>query len=197
MKARFAFSRVLIFGVALLAAFGFVGCSDSVTPNDDITVTQEDVAYQSGYVAFAVVEVLPFMGDRAAVPEEIILGSPFGGSFWHDTVPNERVWTDADHILTLDLGGEIVTIEFDITAVGTDPYVANGTGTLTAGSLAIAFTVVDVTVPAGGGYPISGTILIMSSGHSATITFDNGTAIVVIGELTFTIDLSDGTITEL
>ena len=199
MRTRYAFGRFLVFGAALLAVLAFVGCSESVAPDDEVTVTEEDVAYQSGYVAYAMVEVIPVLQGRAATPGEETLPPPFGGSFWYDPGPPKHAYTDAGHFLTLDIDDDDVadvTFTFDVTGVGTDPITANGTGILTAGDLVISFTVIDVVVPSGG-WPISGTIVILSSGHEATVTFTPGLATVVIGELEFTVDLSDGTITPL
>jgi len=194
MKAKNLFKYAALFGIALIAAAALSGCSESVTPDDEITVTDEDVAHQSGYVAFAIAEVLPQMG-RSAVAELVSLGTPFQGEFWHETVPNEHVWTDADHKLSLYIEefDNTVVFEFDLEGLG-DPLTVNGEGSMRMGSLYLAFEVIDVVVV--GDMPVSGTIEIDSSNRIATITFDDGTATVTIGGLTFTIDLSDGSLIE-
>lgn len=192
MRAKNLFKYAALFGAALIAAAAFIGCSESVTPDDQIIVTDEDVAHQSGYVAFAIVKVLPQMG-RSAVAELVSLDPPFQGDFWHETVPNEHVWTDDDHKLSLYIAefDNTVVFTFDLQGVG-EPLVVNGEGTLTMGSLYLTFDVMDVVVV--GDMPVSGTIEVHSSSRLATITFDNGTATVTIGTLSFTIDLTDGSL---
>jgi hypothetical protein len=182
----------LLTALMLTAAFGLVGCSDDpVTPNDETQLTAEDVAHQSGFLAYSIVNVLPTLSNKAIPGLETIPG--FSGDFWLDSNP-DRVFTDADHMLTwTPVGFNVsVTCEFDITAIA---GLANGTGTLTAGDLVIGFVITDVTVVANG-YPTAGQIVVSSSGYTATIAFNGGTATVTIGGESWTIDLSDGSIVE-
>jgi len=197
MRSHSAFWRAFAVASAFALSMGLLGCSDTVTPNDEITVTEEDVAHQSGYVAYAMVQVLPELSGRAAVAELITLGSPFSGEFWYDTDP-QHVWTDAEHFLSLFIVefGTTVTFTFDIVDTGNgDPLTADGAGTMDIGSLHLSFDVNNVVIIGGG--PVGGTITVLSSGNTATITFHpDGTATVSIGDLEFTIDLSDGSLIE-
>ncbi len=189
--------RFFVFGFVLLATLAFVGCSeDTVTPDDEIVITSEDVAHQSGFVARAVYEVLPEMADRSAA-ETVYLDPPFSGGFYHETDPMERVYTDDDLMLSLQVEdfNTTVVFEFDISATD-DPLVANGEGSITAAALYLTFTVNDVTVV--DGYPVSGTIVVTeSSSRIATITFDGDhTATITINDLVFVVDLDTGLIVE-
>jgi hypothetical protein len=189
--------RFYVFGFVLLAMLVFVGCSeDTVTPNDDIVITDEDVAYQSGFVARAIVEVLPEMADRTVL-ETVYLDPPFSGGFYHETDPDERVYTDDILKLSLEIEdfGTTVIFEFDISATG-DPLVANGSGSITAAALYLTFEVINVVVV--DGYPVSGSVEVTeSSSRVATITFDGDhTATITINDLVFVVDLDTGLIIE-
>ena len=190
MKRLQLFGPTLLITLLLTAAFGLVGCSDDpVTPNEETQLTAEDVAHQSGFLAYSIVNVLPTLSSKATPSLETIPG--FGGNFWSDSSP-DRIWTDADHMLTWTPEGYGFTLacEFDITAAG---GLANGDGTLTAGDLVITFDIENVTVVSNG-YPTAGQIIVSSGGFTATIAFNGGTATVTVGGNSWTIDLSDGTL---
>ncbi len=192
MKRLQATGWTLLTALMLTALIGLVGCSsdDPATPHDDAQLTAEDVAHQSGFLAYSIVNVLPTMAAKAFPGLETISG--FSGDFWLDSNP-DHVWTEApDHILTWTPAGFDFSVdcEFNITSIS---GLANGTGTLTAGTLEISFTIVNVTV-VGAGYPASGQVLVSSGTMAATITFNGGTADVQVGTQTWTIDLSDGTL---
>ena len=190
MKRLHAIGWTLVTALLLSTVFGMVGCSsDPSTPHDDTQLTAEDVAHQSGFLAYSIVNVLPTMNSKAFPGLETLSG--FSGDFWLDT---GHVWTDApDHVLTWTPSGFDFSVdcEFDITSVA---GLANGTGTLTAGTLEIGFTIVDVTVVGSGYHPTSGQVLVSSGAMGATITFNGGTATVQVGTQSWTIDLSDGTL---
>ncbi len=177
--------------LSLYAVLGLAGCSsdDPVTPHDEAELTADDVAHQAGFIAYAIVNVLPTMASKAMPGLETIPG--FSGDFWADSNP-DHVWTDADHFLTWTPEGFDLTVDcmFDITSTG---GLANGDGTLEAGDLVITFDITDVQV-VGSGYPASGQMVVSSGGYSATITFNGATATVQIATSSWTIDLSDGTI---
>jgi len=177
-----------------LGALAFMGCNDSVAPNDQLEVTDEDVAHQAGFVARTIVNVLPEMASKSA-SEAVYLDPPFSGGFYHDTIPNERVFTDADLFLSLVLEdyGTTVVFTFDVSASG-NPLVANGAGSITSGPLYMTFAVIDVAVV--DGYPTSGSVEVTgSSSRVATITFDGDhTATITINSLEFTVDLDTGQI---
>jgi len=198
MRGTFAFRGIMLLGLVLLGALVFVGCSeDSVTPNDEITPDEEDVAHQSGFLAYAIVNVLPEMGGRSAMPEEIWLGDPFSGSFWHDVNP-EHIWTEEGSPLSLELEGSgvVIQFEFDITAYG-DPLLANGTGKLTLVDFWLNFTVIDVLVPEEG-YPLSGRIEVVSPNATGEINFNpDGTATIVVGAFSWSVDLDTGEVTPI
>ncbi len=188
----------MILGILLLGASIFVGCSEeSVTPNDEITADEEDVAHQAGFLAFAIVNTLPQMSDRAAA-EEICNLDPFTGCFWHETVPNQAIWTEEGESLSWEPEGTGVTIlfEFDLEATG-DPLLANGTGKLTLVDFWLNFTVIDVVVP-DDGYPTGGTIEVMSPNASGLITFHaDETATVQVGSYEWLVDLETGVVTPI
>jgi hypothetical protein len=192
MKRLQLIGPTLLIALLLTAAFGLVGCSDDdpVTPNDETQLTAEDVAHQAGFLAYSIVNVLPTLSNKAIPELETIPG--FDGDFWLERDPEDRVYTDGDHMLSWSPAGFNITVtcEFDITSIG---GLANGDGTLTAGDLVIDFDIEDVTVVANG-YPTAGQIIVSSSGYVATIVFNGGTATVTIGGNSWTIDLSDGTI---
>ena len=134
MKRMNVTGWTLLMTLLLTALFGTIGCSsdDPVTPHDETELTSEDVAHQAGFLAYSIVNVLPTMANKAMPGLESLTG--FYGDFWRDTNP-DHVWTEApDHVLSWTPEGFNVTIacEFDITSVG---GLANGTGTLTAGTL--------------------------------------------------------------
>ncbi|MBC8367857.1 hypothetical protein H8E52_10635 [bacterium] len=198
MRGKSVFHRILILGVVLLGAMIFVGCSeDTVTPNDELTVDQEDVAHQSGFLAFAIVNTLPQLNEEGRVAEEICNLSPFTGCFWHDTAP-QHIWTETGETLDWEPEGTGVTIsfEFDLTAAG-DPLLANGTGKLTLVDFWLNFTVNDVVVP-DSGYPTGGTVEVVSPNATGLITFHpDQTATVEVGSFAWNVDMETGEVTPI
>lgn len=188
--------RWLLLPAALLLLGGLAGCSDDdpVTPQDEDQVTAEDVAHQSGYLAYAVSEVLQDFDKAAPVPQS--MNSPLSGSYWKDESAGstryytegdqELVWTPAD--FEIEIG-----VTFDITVTDGSPDTADGSGNLHAGSLNASFELDGVGLAASNA-PVSGTMLVSSGGIDAIVTFGVGTATVQIGTQTWTVDMSDGTV---
>ena len=193
MKRTHATGWTLLTTMMLAALLGLVGCSDDpVTPHEDTELTPDDVAHQTGFIIYSMVELLPTMSTKAFPSEQTLAG--FAGSYWQDSDPDDHVWTDADHLLSWTPEGFEIAIDvaFDLFEVG---GLASGTGRLTANALDASFTLTDVDVPSAGNYPDSGTVLVSSGGIAAMVTFLGGpTAQVQIATQTWTVDLTDGTI---
>jgi len=188
--------RWLLLPAALLLLGGLSGCSDDdpVTPQDEDQVTAEDVAHQSGYLAYAVSEVLQNFSKAAPEPQTMV--TPLSGSYWKDEGAGstryytegdqELVWTPAD--FEIEIG-----VTFDITVTDGSPDTADGSGNLHAGSLNASF-VLDGVGLAANNAPVSGTMLVSSGGIDALVTFGVGTATVQIGTQTWTVNMNDGTL---
>lgn len=188
--------RWLLLPAALLLLGGLAGCSDDdpVTPQDQDQVTAEDVAHQSGYLAYAVGQVLQDF-DKA-VPEQRTMVSPLTGTYWRDATAGstryytegdqELVWTPAD--FEIEIG-----VTFDITVTDGSPDTADGNGNLHAGSLNASFEIDGVGLAASNA-PVSGTMLVSSGGIDAIVTFGVGTATVQIGTQTWTVNMNNGTL---
>ena len=74
---------------------------------------------------------------------------------------------------------------------------ANGTGQLTSGTVTVGFTVADVAVSASN-FPTGGTIVIVTGAFTATAEFHaNHTATVAVDARTWSINLVDGSISEI
>ncbi len=186
--------------LALLAVslFALGGCSsdDGVTPHDDPVVTAEDAAYQAGFVAVVMGNVLQEMSSKQPVVRYIDQDHVYG-SYWDDG-DADRVWTEGDNILYVDFDGlphDMETdspVTFDINDA--TPGFANGTGTCDFPPL-VTFDIVSVALDPGN-LPIGGQVIMSSSGHTATIEFFPGhTATVTVGEDVWHVDMDTGEIT--
>jgi len=196
MKRLDSYRWLLLPAALLILLSGLSGCSsdDPVTPHDEDDVTTEDVAHQAGYLAYAIGQVLQDF-DKAA-PTEQHMTSPLSGYYWRDAgTGSTRYYTEGDQELVwtpADFDVQIGVV-FDITVTGGAPDTADGSGALQAGSLNVTFTMSGVGLTAGGA-PVSGSALVASGGYEAIVAFAAGSASVQIGIQTWTIDMSDGTI---
>ena len=194
------FSPILL--LLVLGAFCLYtmsGCSDDdgVTPNEEPEITAEDAAQQAAFVAVSLMEVLDDLSSKAAVLQYVDEDCVYG-SYWREAL---RVWTEGDHVVTVDFDCDgtaddenngIVT--FDITKTGD---LANGSGGMDLGSVSLSFTLSAVELDPGY-YPVDGSIIVDTSGFTATIAFyADHTADVTVGTQTWNIDLSDGSITAI
>jgi len=211
----------------LLLAAGWLlgGCSsDETTPNDPLPeLTDEDVAAQSGYMAMFLVEVAPlaleFDGGKADASDgnysyTFAAGDPIQGTallhFEQDGVPcgydvadYARSWTTDEEPLELyPISGGIAwllafTLESDIDQ-GAGTAMIDGDGTLTVVSYEAVWTAAGFAVEEDGDWPASGVMNFTNEGITATVTFDgDDTATVTVGSLTWTLNLNNGTLTEL
>lgn len=188
---------LLVLGAFCLYAVS--GCSDDdgVTPNEELEITAEDAAQQAAFVAVSLMEVLDDLSSKDAALESVDEDCVYG-SYWREDL---HVWTEGTHVVTVDFDCDgtaddenngIVT--FDITKTGDQ---ANGSGGMDLGSVDLSFTLTAVELYPSN-YPAGGTILVDTSGYTATITFyADHTADVTVGSRTWAIDLSDGGITEI
>ncbi len=200
MRGKSVFRHFVILGILLLGASIFVGCSEeSVTPNDEITADQEDLAHQSGFLALAIVNAIPWMNDSGRAAYEDCDIDPFEGCIQHTTDP-EHIWTNPGEPISWEpeeLPGIMLFFEFDLVGMGDDPMLANGTGVLTLVDYVIHFTVIDVVVP-DDGYPTGGTIEVVSMDTTGYITFHpDETATVEVGSFAWSIDLETGEVTPI
>lgn len=196
MKRLESYRWALLPAMLLLILGGLIGCSsdDPVTPHEEDEVTAEDVAHQAGYLAYAVSEVLQDF-DKA-VPELQTMVTPLSGQYMRDAgAGSTRYYTTGDQELVWTPEGFdlMVAVVFDITVTDGMPDTADGEGALHAGNLIVTFDLDGVGLAAGGA-PVSGTMLVASGGISATVTFAPGTATVQIGTQTWTVDMTDGTV---
>jgi len=178
-----------------IAMFGLAGCSsdDPVSPNEEIELTAEDVAHQSGLITYAMAEVLQ---NFTKAETTVQMFTPLTGFYQrNDDGADVRYYTLADQelIWTPAAFGEEIAITFDVTLSGGTPKAANGSGALHAGTLAITFDLDEVQLDVNHA-PVAGTIIVSSGRFAASITFGVGTATVQIGTETWTIDMTDGSV---
>jgi len=207
----------------LLAGWLLAGCSSEETaPNDPLPeLTDEDVAHQSGYMAMALVEMAPvsleFSGKADAsdgrylytfiddeIQGEVQLyfeqnDAPSG----YDVADFAQAWTgdEAPLLLYPIEGGIAWLLAFSLESIidqGAGTAVIGGAGSLILGNYEALFTVVGLAIERGGDWPAGGYMTFTNEGIPATVTFDgDSTAIVSIGELSWILNLSNGTLTEL
>lgn len=207
----------------LLLAGWLLGCSsDETAPNDPLPgLTSEDVATQSGYMAVFLTEMAPvalqFSGKADASDGrysyafvDVEIQGTVQLYFETDGAPSSytgadfaRAWTaDGAPLMLRPIPDGIAwllafTLESDIDQ-GAGTAVVAGSGTLTIGNYEPAWTVEGLAVEVGGDWPASGVMTFTNEGITATVTFDGGnTATVTVGSLTWTLNLSNGTLTEL
>lgn len=231
MKAIFS-RQVTVFMLPLLllvaGALLLTGCeSDPVAPHEDApALTQDDVAYQAGYLGMMFTEVgvqivdfsQPGLANKnvytytfpvGAVTGEVTLDYRLGGA---DGTPATysagdyaRLYTmpDAPVVLTLGLGGT-ASFTFDISgainqATNTATIAAGSFGTLTSGAYSADFTLEDVVVVSGDDYPSGGSITFTSGTYEMELAYDGDSTgtLSVGGVATWTVDLDDGTLTEI
>ncbi|MCB1150593.1 hypothetical protein KDK88_03555 [bacterium] len=196
MKRLDSYRWLLLPATLLVLLFGLSGCSsdDPVTPHDGDDVTAEDVAHQAGYLAYAIGQVLQDF-DKAA-PEQRQMTSPLSGFYMRDAgTGTTRYYTEGGQVLIWtpeDFDIEIGVV-FDITVTDGSPDLANGTGFLQSGSLLVSFELNDVGLAATGA-PVSGITTVSSGGYQAIVTFGVGSATVQIGTQSWTVDMTDGTV---
>ncbi len=210
----------------LVTGLWLSGCeSDPVAPHDDApALTSEDVAYQAGALASAAARVLPqfveftgpgkneysydFAGESAVtgvVYFDFRTGGPDGTPASYDVGDWGRMYTASGAPLSFAVGiGGSVELDFDITAdivqaTDTATLLPGSTGTFTAGDYVATFSFADVVVTAGDNYPSGGTMTFTSSGKTMTVTFDgdNLVNIDLEGGGSWTVNLDDGSITEI
>jgi hypothetical protein len=186
----------------------------------------EDVAGQSGYMAMAMVEVAPLAleYDGSAKADEtdgnyvytfgatddiqgtVLLhfreGGADGTPCGYDVADYGRGWTADEAPLTIEIieGGVPWELGFVLESIidqAADSAVVDGSGTLTMGDYEAGWTVEDLEVVASGDWPEAGVLTFTNGGFTATVTFDGtGTAIVTIGEASWSLNLGSGELTE-
>ncbi len=207
----------------LLAGWLLAGCSSEETaPNDPLPeLTNEDVAHQSGYMAMALVEMAPvsleFSGKADAsdgryqytfadpeIQGDVQLYFEQGDApSGYDVADYSQAWTGDEAPLALYPieGGIAWLLAFSLESVidqGAGTAVIGGAGTLTVGNYEAAFTVVGLAIERGGDWPAGGYMTFTNEGITATVTFDgDNTATIEIGDITWMLNLSNGTLTEL
>lgn len=208
----------------LLLAGWLLGCSsDETAPNDPLPeLTSEDVANQSGYMAVFLTEMAPvaleFSGKADASdgrysyvfgPSDDIAGTvqlyfeTAGAPSSYTGADFARAWTADDAPLELRPIPDGIawllafSLESDIDQ-GAGTALVEGSGTLTIGNFEPVWTVEGLAVEVGGDWPAAGVMTFTNEGITATVTFDgDNTATVTVGSLTWTLNLSNGTLTEL
>jgi hypothetical protein len=207
----------------LLAGWLLGGCSsDETAPNDPLPALEdEDVAAQSGYMAMALAAVAPvaleFSGkadesdgryqyDFAQTEIEGTVQLYFetdGAPSGYQTADFARAWTEDElpvHLRPIEGGIDWLlafTLESDIDQ-GAGTAVVGGSGTLAIGDYEPAWTVEGLAVETGGDWPTAGVVTFTNEGITAVVTFDGDeTVSVQVGELNWTFNLEDGTLTEL
>lgn len=217
-------NKLTILMLLLLAGWILGGCSsDETAPNDPLPeLTDEDVAYQSGYMAMGLVEFAPIAleyGDKADSSDgrysyTFAAGDEIQGTtqlyFEQDNAPSgyavadyARAWTEDEAPLEITLveGGVAWLAAFELESAidqGAGTAVIDGSGTLTIVDYAPTFTVAGLAIARGDDWPSAGTMTFTNEGITATVTFDGDeTVTVVIGSETWSFDLDNGTLTEL
>ena len=147
-------------------------------------------------VSFGRLVHLGLEGWWKAAPEQRQMTSPLSGFYMRDAgTGTTRYYTEGGQVLVWtpeDFDIEIGVV-FDITVTDGSPDLANGTGFLQSGSLLVSFELNDVGLAATGA-PVSGITTVSSGGYQAIVTFGVGTATVQIGTQSWTIDMTDGTV---
>ncbi len=210
---------------AVLLALGLLalaGCSgdESLAPQDELTLSRDDAAGQSGLVAWALARIGPeFLQDPAGgaqinrSPDQLVFTGRITGIceiVFRDAAGELTTWNLAatGRLTTLPGAplsftpfagsGVAVTVVLDIAAaIEHDPDTAllTGGGSITAANLATVFTLDDVQVQASG-WPAGGYLSLNLGGHTAVVAYGGGqTATITIGGATYTVDLETGVTT--
>ena len=201
------------------------GCSnDPVSPQEDVPALKaDDVATQAGMVAMAAAIVAPqtvefagksdkdsyqhtFTGPVVGVVYlDFFTGGAGGASAPWDTADYVDLYTatEAPLVATIGLSGfeGTVVLGFALNAALdriSEPNTAtvNGGGTFVSGQYDATFAFSDLVVVQGSSYPQSGSMAFVSSGFTATVTF-NGSAfgsLVMSDGTTWTVNLANGEI---
>lgn len=207
------------FMLALAAAWCLGGCSsDTTAPNDPVpSLTNRQVAGQSGFFAVALVQVAPvslnYTGSKIAAEGEYEFmfaeGDPvqgtvnlqfrlggadgdlveFGAADW------ARAYTAAGSPLAVTVveGTEPWLLPFNLVSEidrtpNPDTATVSGEGTLVMGSYSAAWTLEGFVVAAGeSSMPAAGTLTFTTQGKTATVTFD--------GDHLATVTIGDATYT--
>jgi len=189
-------------------------------------LTEGDVATQSGFMAMAVVQISPVAfccepdgkadasdgnylfsftpGD--AVQGDVLLHFRVGGEngtpSGYDVADWGRAWTADEAPLTIEVvdGGALLEADFVLTSTldrDAGTAVTNGSGTLTLVDYVADWTLEAITLEEDGDYPTSGTLTFTNEGITGTVTFDgDNTASLTVGEMTWSVELNDGSLTE-
>jgi hypothetical protein len=207
----------------LLAGWLLGGCaSDPTAPHDDLpAIEEEDVAGQAGYMAMALAGVGPLaleFGGKADASDGRYAYTFFQPEiqgvvqlyFETDGLPSSfttadfaRSWTEEEAPLSIypivdGLAWLVAfTLESDIDQ-GAGTAVVDGAGTLTLGSYVADWDVVGLAVEEDGDWPAAGVLTFTNEGITATVTFDGDETVTIeVGELVWSFDLENGTLTEL
>jgi hypothetical protein len=205
--------------VLAIAVLALGGCdSDPTVPQDQVTVTTDDAAGQTGYLVWALARIGPqFLLDPAGGadiskrdPINLIFSGAITGScdiHFANVAGTQTTWNQAasGHMFTAPTlplqfrlfgsGSAALALAFDIEAeIDRAHGTANvhGTGTLASGHLATTFTLAAIKV-ALTGYPTDGTLTVVVGEHTAVVTFSGGeTASCLVDGLTFSVNLITG-----
>ena len=121
----------------------------------------------------------------------------------YDVADYARAWTDDGapvELFPIPDGNAwllALSLESDIDQAAGTALVC-GSGTLTIGDYVADWTAEGIAVEVDGDWPTAGVMTFTNEGITAVVTFDGDeTATVVIGEVTWTLNLEDGELTEL
>lgn len=221
------FTLLAVLALMLATGLWLTGCeSDTVAPHEGTpALSADDVAHQAGALASAAARVMPqlveftpaggkneysydFASQEAVsgiVYFDFRTGGADGAPAAYDVGDWGRMYTmsDAPVVFEVGIGGEI-ELSFDVfadlvQATNTATLLEGSSGTFVAGDYTATFSFANVVVTAGDDYPSGGTMTFVSGGRTMTVTFDgdNMVTITLTDEGSWTVNLDDGTVTEL
>lgn len=208
-----------------LAVVAPAGCSnDAVAPHDELPPVQpEGAATQAAIVAVAIAQIGPlaltFPGKAAGdytyefpagtgIHGYTLLSFRCGGSGGDGCAPAQAdyCWLltppSAPLMLETPSGATLLSFGFDISAEidhgsGLAILSSNHAGVFNAGDYAATWELDGVVVRIDG-YPSDGRLIFHSGSHTATVSFDgNQMARLAIGDRVWTVNLDEGTLTEV